>query len=157
MATYLIFTPAGGPGKDHRDTRFVRDGFSLTAFFFPGFWLLWQQLWILGASALLVQALAVEMMRLPGLWPAGFATLLGVSVLAAVEGRNMLAKHLVSSGWKEVGLVSATRLADAEEIYFDDLPEESVPNSLVRWDIRSHGNADPGGAALGLIGYDGGR
>ena len=61
MATYLILTPAAGPGKDHRDTRFVRDGFSLTAFFFPGFWLLWQQLWIHGAAAFLLQAIGVAL------------------------------------------------------------------------------------------------
>jgi hypothetical protein len=158
MATYLILTPAAGPGKDHQDTRFVRDGFSLTAFFFPGFWLLWQRLWIYGITAFLLQAIGVALIRAPALWPAGFATLLGVSVLAAVEGRNLLAKRLVGSGWKEGGLVSARRLAEAEEIYFADMPEESGPNiPLVRWDIPNRSNGNSGGAALGLIGYDGGR
>jgi hypothetical protein len=158
MATYLILNPATGPGKDHRDTRFVRDGFSLTAFFFPGFWLIWQRLWIFGIAAFLLQAIGVALVRVPALWPAGFATLLGLSVLAAVEGRNLLAKRLVGSGWKERGLVSARRLAEAEEIYFADTPEESGQNiPPVRWDIPSRNNGNSGGAALGLIGYDGGR
>jgi hypothetical protein len=157
MATYLILTPAAGPGKDHRDTRFVRDGFSLTAFFFPGFWLLWQRLWIFGIAAFLLQAIGIALIRTPALWPAGFAMLLGVSVLAAVEGRNLLAKRLVGSGWKESGLVSARRLAEAEEIFFADIPDEASPNiPPVRWDIPSRNNGS-GGAALGLIGYDGGR
>ncbi|PZM09822.1 DUF2628 domain-containing protein [Rhizobium tubonense] len=158
MATYLVLTSASGPGKDHEDTRFIRDGFSFLAFFIPGLWLLWQRMWIYAVVAFLLQGAGIALFRVPALWPAGFAVLLGVSVLAALEGRRLVAQKLVKTGWKENGLVSARRLAEAEEIYFAKIPDETPRNiPPVRWDIPTSSNGGPGGAALGLIGYDGGR
>ncbi|MGO4564268.1 DUF2628 domain-containing protein [Rhizobium sp. 2YAF20] len=158
MASYLILTPASGPGKDHENTRFIRDGFSLLAFFFPWIWLLWQRLWLSGIAAFLLQMFGLALIGKAALWPAGIAILLGVSLLAAVEGRNLVARRLVAMGWKETGLVSARRLSEAEEIYFAEIPDEMATNiPSVYWDIPTHGTGNSGGAALGLIGYDGGR
>ena len=159
MASFIVLTPESGPGRDHEKTRFVRDGFSLTAFFFPGIWLLCHRFWLLGIGALLLQGIGMELMRTPALWAAGVSLLLAVSVLSAVEGRMLFASRLLANGFVASGLVSARNLAEAEDIYFSGLSEE-VPEDIraARWDIRENSAGNPHkGAALGLIGYDGGR
>jgi hypothetical protein len=159
MATYVILNPETGPGIDHQKTRFIRDGFSLLAFFLPGIWLLCHRLWILGIGALLLRAIGLEMMRMPGLWPAGFALLLAVSIATAVEGRMLSINSLSSRGFITEGVVSARNLSEAEEIYFSGIADEPAPEVRPgRWDIpAANAGAAPMGAALGLIGYDGGR
>jgi hypothetical protein len=158
MASFVILTPGAGPGKDHRKTRFIRDGFSLLAFFFPGIWLLCHRLWLFGIGALLLQGIGLELVHDPALWPAGFALLLATSVLTAVEGRMLFVRSLFAGGFLSNGLVSARNLAEAEEIYFsgiaDERPQDIRP---VRWDIPATNTGGAHGAALGLIGYDGGR
>ena len=159
MASFVILTPEAGPGKDHEKTRFIRDGFSLLAFFFPAIWLLSHRFWLLGISALLLQGIGLELIRMPALWPAGFALLLAISVLAAVEGRMVLIRSLSARGLVADGPVSARNLAEAEEIYFSDVSDEE-PQDIrpIRWDIPvANAGSAHGGAALGLIGYDGGR
>lgn len=159
MASFVVLTPESGSGNDHEKTRFIRDGFSLVAFFLPAIWMLCHRFWLLGIGALLLQGIGLELIRMPTLWPAGFALLLAISVLTAVEGRMLFIRSLSARGFVADGLVSARNLAEAEEIYFsgvvDTRPEDIRP---ARWDIPG-ANAAPArnNAALGLIGYDGGR
>ncbi|HEY0125145.1 MAG TPA: DUF2628 domain-containing protein [Rhizobium sp.] len=159
MASYLILTPSGDAGRNHEKTRFIRDGFSWLAFLFPAFWLLWHRLWFLAIAAFLVQGIAIQLLNLQGLAPAGYAVLFGVHLLTALEGRRLLFSNLVSKGWEEQGLVSARGLSEAEDIYFSNagFPEETdIP--VKKWDIPpSKGSSGRNGAALGLLGYDGGR
>ena len=161
MTSYVILTPATGPGRDHEATRCLRDGFSLAAFLLPGLWLLWHRLWLLAIGAFLIEGIAMALVRIPGFWPAGFAILLSVRILAAAEGRMAYIRGLLNTGWVETGLVSARNLAEAEEIYFSDgigtVEKADIP--AVNWNIqtRADGHSAPGKAALGLIGYDGGR
>lgn len=158
MASFVILTPANEPGRDHERTRFIRDGFSLPAFLFPSFWLLCHRFWLLGIGALLLQATGFELIQRPALWPAGFALLLSISILTAVEGRMAFIRSLSARGFVADGLVSARNLAEAEEIYFSDISNEE-PQDIrpVRWDIPTNASGSAHGAALGLIGYDGGR
>jgi hypothetical protein len=158
MASYLILTPESGPGKDHENTRFTRDGFSLSAFLFPAIWLLCHRLWLLGIGTLLLQGIGLELIRRPALWPAGFALLLAISVLTAIEGRILRVRALSVQGFVTNGLVSARNLSEAEEIYFSDIGDET-PQDIqpMRRDIPAGVASAHGGAALGLIGYDGGR
>lgn len=159
MASFVILAPETGAGEDHEKTRFIRDGFSLLAFFFPALWLLCHRFWLLGVAALLLQGIGLELIRMPALWPAGFALLLAISVLTAVEGRLMFIGSLSARGFAAAGLVSARGLSEAEDIYFSgiapELPEDIRP---VRWDVPAASASNThGSAALGLIGYDGGR
>jgi len=159
MASFVILTPGAGPGKYHERTRFIRDGFSLLAFLFPGIWLLCHRLWLLGIAALLLQGIGLELIEKPALWPAGFALLLAISVLTAVEGRILFIRGLSARGFVTSSLVSARDLAEAEAIYFssisDDRPQDIQP---VRRDIpAANVSIAHGAVALGLIGYDGGR
>ncbi|MFS8114679.1 DUF2628 domain-containing protein [Rhizobium jaguaris] len=160
MASYLILTPPGGPDKNQASTRFIRDSFSWAAFLFPTLWLLFHRLWLQAVAAFLLQGIALELIRRPGFFAAGIAILLGVHILAALEGRHAAYRNLVAKGWKTEGLVSARNLATAEEIHFSGIeaePEENIRSN--DWDIPSSPNNSPsrGGPSFGLPGYDGGR
>ncbi|TXH82978.1 MAG: DUF2628 domain-containing protein [Rhizobium sp.] len=165
MASYLILTPPGAPNRSavsdrYRDeTRFIRDGFSWKAFLFPTLWMLFHRLWLHAVAAFVLQGIALELMRQPGLFAAGAALLLGVHVLAAVEGPHTLGNSLVGRGWKVSNLVSAHDLATAEEIHFSQLEQEPQQDIHPKnWDISAATkNTSRPGQSFGLPGYDGGR
>jgi hypothetical protein len=159
MASYLVLTPPGAAADKAERTAFLRDGFSLVAFLFPTLWLLWHRLWLHAAAAFVLQGIGGELMRRDGLWPAGFAVLFGVSLLAALEGRNLNARRLANQGWTEEGVLVAGRRDEAEDTYFANMPAETVDDATaVEWNIPVDRKRPPsgGGPALGLIGYDGG-
>ncbi|OEC96522.1 DUF2628 domain-containing protein [Rhizobium sp. YK2] len=166
MASYLILTPPGAKNRSEAsdryrdDTRFIRDGFSWTAFLFPTLWMLFHRLWLYAVAAFLLQGIALELMRQPGFFAAGAALLLGVHVLAALEGRHAISNHLLGRGWTVQNLVSAHDLATAEEIHFSELVAQA-PNSNIHvknWDIpATNTNTSRQGPSFGLPGYDGGR
>ncbi len=165
MASYLILTPPGAPNRSetsdrYRDgTRFIRDGFSWKAFLFPTVWMLFHRLWLHAIAAFLLQGIALELMRQPGFLAAGAALLLGVHVLAALEGPHTLGDRLVGRGWNVRNLVSAHDLATAEEIHFSQLEQEPNPDIHPKnWDISATSkNTGRPGPSFGLPGYDGGR
>ena len=161
MASYLILTPPGGPDGNQDKTRFIRDGFSWQAFLFPTLWMLYQRLWLHAAAAFLLQGIAVELIRRPGFFAAGIAILIGVRILAALEGPNAVYRRFADSGWKMEGLVSAHNLATAEEIHFSGIELRKEENIHVNyWDIPpypNNNNSGRGDQSFGLPGYDGGR
>ncbi|CAN7496594.1 DUF2628 domain-containing protein [Rhizobium rhizogenes] len=160
MASYLILTPPGGPDGNQDKTRFIRDGFSWWAFLFPTLWMLYQRLWLHAAAAFLLQGIALELIRRPGFFAAGIAILIGVRILAALEGPNAVYRRLADAGWKTEGLVSAHNLATAEEIHFSGIEPKAQENIRANnWDIPSYpnNNSGRGGSTFGLPGYDGGR
>ena len=165
MASYLILTPPGASDRSevsdrYRDgTRFIRDGFSLTAFVFPALWMLFHRLWLHAVAAILLQGLALELMRQPGFFAAGAAILLGVHILAALEGRHAVSQRLIDRGWKIENLVSAHDLATAEEIQFSHIKQQPQQDIHSRnWDIPANStNPSRSGPNFGLPGYDGGR
>ncbi|MGV1838321.1 DUF2628 domain-containing protein [Rhizobium rhizogenes] len=160
MASYLILTPPGGPDGNQDKTRFIRDGFSWLAFLFPTLWMLYQRLWLHAAAAFLLQGIAVELIRRPGFFAAGIAILIGVRILAALEGPNAVYRRLADGGWRTEGLVSAQNLAMAEEVYFSGIEPKVQENIRVNnWDIPSYpnNNSGRGDPSFGLPGYDGGR
>jgi hypothetical protein len=165
MASYLILTPPGAPSRSeisdrYRDeTRFIRDGFSWKAFLFPTLWMLFHRLWLYAIATFLLQSLALELMRQPGFLAAGAALLLGVHILAALEGPRALGNRLVGRGWKVSNLVSAHDLATAEEIHFSQLEQEPSQDIHAKnWDIPAKNiNTSRPGPSFGLPGYDGGR
>ncbi len=165
MASYLILSPPGAPNRSeasdrYRDkTRFIRDGFSWMAFLFPTLWMLFHRLWLHAVAAFLLQGIALELMRQPGFFAAGAALLLGVHLLAALEGQHAVSNRLLGRGWTVENLVSAHDLATAEEIHFSELEQAPKPDiPLKNWDISAiNMNTSRPGPSFGLPGYDGGR
>lgn len=158
MASYLVLTPPGGPETDHARTRFVRDGFSLVAFLFPGIWLLTKRLWLAGILALVLQALAVSIAQQQGFLFAGLALTLAVSTLAALEGPSLVAGNLERKGWVLDGIIVADDIDAAEELYFND-PETAAAGSAFDWSAlpAPKNTRRAASSALGLFDFDGGR
>lgn len=162
MASYLILTPAGGPDRDHRSTRFIRDGFSGAAFLFPVIWLLVHRLWLAGIAAFLLQGIGVALMQKPGLLAAGIAMQFGVCLLAGLEARNLQAKSLLSRDWQLDAIVTADSVDIAETIYFsnDAAPQIVAERVSVDWASASAAatrRQGRNGPALGLLDIEGGR
>ena len=156
MATFLILTPENGPDRDHRTTRFIRDGFSATAFVLPGLWLLVHRLWLAGVIVLLIQVVGVALLRQPASMPAGLAILMAISLLTALEAKQFHAGSLAARGWQTNAIITADTLGTAEAIYFSEQVLPPQPFVPAAWTAgQTHGrNAAP---ALGLFDLDGGR
>lgn len=159
MASYLVLTPPGGPETDHARTRFVRDGFSLIAFLFPGLWLLAKRLWFGGALALILQALAITIARQPGLFLAGLALAVAVSMLVALEGPSLVTGDLERKDWTLDAIVVADDIDTAEELYFNDPATAAATPSGPDWSAlpAPTGTRRATSSALGLLDFDGGR
>lgn len=162
MASYLVLTPPGGPQASDRPIRFIRDGFSLLAFLFPVLWLACNRLWLPAVLAFVLQAASAELTRHPGLLPAGLALGLSLSLLTALEGRNLLARTLQLKGWRLDRVITAQSLASAEEIYAGQSASAATNPlpALGRVEAQTKPMASTAGRdapAIGLFPYDGGR
>lgn len=159
-ASYLILTPPDGPDRNHDKTRCIRDGFSWLAFIFPVFWLLGHRLWLAAVTAFLLQGLGGQLLEIKGGWPAGIAVLFGLSILTALEGRNLHISNIVAKGWTLEAVVSADSVDTAEEIYFSSIetPRKESVTPRPQWDgDPGKGPTGGGSTAMGLFGFDGGR
>jgi len=162
MASFLILTPPGGPDRDHGSTRFIVDGLSCTAFFFPWVWLFSRRLWLWGIAALLAQGFGAQLLVDDALAPAGLTILLTTSLFFSLEGKKLESASLQKKGWKLEKILVAQDLGTAEAIYFGTLPEP-LPQTMPRtpdW-LANTRNEKPGfgarGPALGLFDNEGGR
>lgn len=153
MASYLIFTPPGAGRNDDR-ARFIVDGFSKTAFFFPAIWLLAKNRWVAGLVALAGQLAALQLLS-AGLFFSGASLQLAISLVAALEGGHILAWSLKRRGWAFQAVIPADCLETAEELYFDRNVETGAVSTAFM--DRSAGTPKGGSMALGLFDMDGSR
>jgi hypothetical protein len=159
-SSYMVLNPPEGADEAHEKTRFIRDGFTFLGFVFPWLWLLAHRLWLHAIAAFLLQGIGAALMERSGLWPAGFAIILGTNLLAGLEGQNFHIRNLVSKGWTEDALVAADSLRVAEEIYFSNIETEVKSSEMPapQWDRNSPAHGLHGDTtSLGLFGFDGGR
>lgn len=121
MASYLIMTPPGAPANDER-ARFIADGFSWTAFFFPALWLLSKRAWLLGILVAVLQILLIVLSSAPGAFAPSLFMQLALSLLVSLEGPLLIARNLRKRDWTLRSIVPARDLETAEEIYFSNMP-----------------------------------
>ena len=162
MASFLILTPPGGPDRDHGSTRFIADGLSYAAFFFPWIWLFSRGLWLCGTAALVAQGVGVQLLAHDALAPAGLTILLTTSLFFSLEGKKLESASLQKKGWKLEKILVAPDLDTAEDIYFGTLPEPA-PRAMpmtADW-LANTRNEKPAfgarGPALGLFDNEGKR
>jgi len=157
MASFVIMEPPAKAGTNAAEgTLFVRDGFSLMAFFVPFLWLLFHRLWF---EAILVVAAAVALGMAGDYWNlAGTAAVLSlmVSILVALEGNNWRIAALRRRGYAEKGVIEADDRSEAEIRYFagGDFNAEAPATAPATRTARPVPLAPsrPGGT-LGLVGY----
>ncbi|WP_331372712.1 DUF2628 domain-containing protein [Sinorhizobium chiapasense] len=120
MASYLIMTPPGAPADDER-ARFIADGFSWAAFFFPALWLMSKRSWLLGILVAVLQILLILLSVVPGAFAASLFMQLALSLLVSLEAPLLIARNLKKRDWTLRSIVPARDLETAEEIYFSNI------------------------------------
>lgn len=130
MSLYTVHVPAEAPDAMTRGerTRFIREGFSVTAFVFGLFYLLAHRLWT--AAAVWVAVLIALTVFGRVIYPpfAGLAALAALMHLyAGVEGPDLRRWGLGRRGYVMRDIVSAPDLETAEALFFARRPEAVRP------------------------------
>ncbi|HKM88354.1 MAG TPA: DUF2628 domain-containing protein [Xanthobacteraceae bacterium] len=122
MSVYTVHEPplrAADAATDPERFAFVRDGFSVWAFLLATLWMLWHRMWLV----LLIYVAAVvgveTVLRYAGVpGPVLGIVALLISLLVGIEAATLRRFTLARRGWKNVGIVSAHDLEDAERRFF---------------------------------------
>jgi hypothetical protein len=111
--------------KLHASPVLVREGFSFGALFFGPIWLAFHRAWLPAAGAVLL-AILIRVLTHP---PASVILIVGLAVLTAVSGRDLVRWSIARRGFLESGVVTGrdedeaqTRLLTARP----DLVERSM-------------------------------
>ena len=129
MAAYSVFAPplslTGAAGAER--FKFVRDGFSWSAFILGPIWMLFHRLALVLVFWLAFVLVLGVVMRLFGV-PAGTASLvfLLVAFLIGLEASSLRSWTLKRRGWREIGIVVADELEAAERRFFDELRNQDT-------------------------------
>ncbi|MYZ47506.1 DUF2628 domain-containing protein [Propylenella binzhouense] len=115
MATY--YTVHAPPDGEIERARFVKEGFSWPAFFFPVIWLLWHGLWVAFVLYLVYAAALFALARTSPEAPVGAIALIG-AILFALEANNIRRAALARRGWRELGEAWGRGLDEAEHRFF---------------------------------------
>lgn len=125
MTSYLVLEAPNGPDRDHKTTRFIADRFVWLALIAPWLWLAINRLWLATAIVVVALVLAGQVSILAGFEPVGILCNFAIGLVAALEGRDFLVRHLIRKGWRLTSVVSAPDLSSAEDIYFSSLSENA--------------------------------
>ncbi len=125
MSAWTVFEPKGAQGRT-AGAVFLRDRFSVPAFLFGPFWLLWNRLWLeaIVAIALVVGLGLLE--RAEGWTLAGNVLPLLLALLIGLEGPERRAARLRRAGWREAATVMADNRDEAELRYYAGAMSRSV-------------------------------
>jgi hypothetical protein len=123
MAVYTVHVPRGRWGERPTPEKivFLRDGFSVAAFLFGPFWLLWRRAWL---AALLWTILlgVVGALAATGLSREAVSVLeIALGALLGFEGSRLVAWTLARRGYAESAVIVAENLEDAETSFFASL------------------------------------
>jgi Protein of unknown function (DUF2628) len=88
--------------KLHASPVLVREGFSFGALFFGPIWLAFHRAWLPAAGALLL-AILIRVLTHP---PASVILIMGLAVLTAVSGRDLVRWSIARRGFLEFGVVT---------------------------------------------------
>jgi hypothetical protein len=117
MRLYSVYQ--GPEARGDQALIFIKDGFCWPALVLPFIWPAWRGLWLVALVAIaLLIAISVAVQ---GGWIApltGSVIEVFVSLIVAFEGNNLRRWTKSRRGWREVGVVSGRRLADAEQSFF---------------------------------------
>ena len=158
MASYLVLRPGDAAALD--DTLFVRDGLNWLGLVLPPLYLAIHRLWMPLAFVLAGLLAAGTLADLAGIeFPVVLAWVL-TGLYVGLEGPELRVNKLAAEHWELVDVVVASRLSDAEALYFSALAQ-SEPDSAIRtapaWELAATPASRLSGPALGLVDPYGGR
>lgn len=131
MAVYSVYEPPN-EARDltERAERlaFVKEGFSLVAFFVPLLWLIYYRMWV---EFLLLLAVYLALQWAFGSEPQGQALAawisLGIGVLFAFEANDLRTMTLERRGYRLAGVTSGRDRIEAERVFFNTwLPQQKA-------------------------------
>lgn len=123
MSVYTVHEPplrAADAIPDPERFVFVRDRFSVWAFLFTPLWMLWHRMWLVLVGYVVVSA-GLETAMVAFGASAMAVALVGVlvSLLIGLEASTLRRLTLSFGGWRNIGIVSAADLEDAERRFFE--------------------------------------
>ena len=122
MAVYSVFEPPerGNDAAGHAEQfAFVRDGFSVAAFFLGPIWMVWHRLWLVLVGYVgIVVVLAIAMQTIRANHDVGALAGLMVSVLVGLEAVSLRRWTLMRRGFRDRGIVVANDPEGAERRFF---------------------------------------
>ena len=117
MRFYSVYQ--GPEARGDQDLIFIKDGFCWPALVLPFIWPVWRGLWLVALSVLVLLVAVSVAVQAGWLAPlTGTAIEIVVAFIVAFEGNNLRRWTKSRRGWREVGMVSGRRLADAEREFF---------------------------------------
>lgn len=120
MKTFSVFEPPVLPGTLEDDAQslvFVRHGWSLAALLIPLVWMAMRRMW----WVLLAYVVLVIAVQLVGLVLAPLVTVMASVALAIIimlEAGQLRLETMAAKGYREVAVLQAKNLREAENIYF---------------------------------------
>ncbi len=134
MAVYTVHQPplrATEAASDPERFTFVRDGFSVWAFLLSALWMLWHRMWLVLAIYVAVTVGLETVLRYASIGSL-ILSLVGllISLLVGIEAATLRRFTLARRGWKNVGVVSAYDLEDAERRFFDGWVRASAAKGI---------------------------
>jgi Protein of unknown function (DUF2628) len=121
MTIFTVYLPSSAEGRQSplEGIVFVRDGFSVPAFLFGPFWLLWNRAWIAAAGWALLLAFVAGLGALLKI-PTGSMAWAGLAaaLILGFEGERLLAWSLRRKGYVESDVVFGENEEEAEEVFF---------------------------------------
>ena len=139
MRSFIVLMPPpnGDPSSDARSfaevekMRFLKEGFSFTAFLFFPFWALGKKLW-LATLVYLIGMASIAALELNGVLIGNQAFFLGLGMhlICGFEARNWLKKKLQAQGWREAGIAVGRTMAEAERDFLRIYQPPRADNDL---------------------------
>ena len=129
MALFTVLEP---PDGELDRVKFVAEGFSRTGFLFTVLWALWSRMWVMASALFLIIVAIVLALTLDLIdMPVAIVLQLGIMVVVGLEGRMFHVMSLESAGYRVRGLVEASSLEAAEQVYFSQRKAFSASSSAV--------------------------
>ncbi|MEI7669610.1 MAG: DUF2628 domain-containing protein [Pseudomonadota bacterium] len=121
MSQLLIYTVHINPSLSHpyEKAEFIDEGFSWKAFFFTGFWALYQRLWLPLFFIILFNIGLVFLSKNGATHIGLFAVQLGGNILIGYFANDWLRNKLKKNGYIIADIVTGDSLIKAEQRFFD--------------------------------------
>jgi len=122
MAIFTVHMPPAPAGEAPAADKivFLRDGFSIPAFLFGPFWLVWHRAWLPAAlwtaALVLIGAGTTLVASKDAMSIVSFA----MATALGFEGPRLLAWSLARRGYSERSVVQGDDLDEAEDVFFHD-------------------------------------
>jgi len=164
MPAFAVLEP---PRRDYsaseHDDRFIflRERFSLGAFLFGPFWMIWRRLWVVLIIYLVGAGFIGYGLQSAGISGPAITLVFGlIHLLIGLEATNLLRWSRLRHGWRDRGVVIADDLELAERRFFDSRAAPRPTNGPVPVSTPAHSLATQGGQSrpdvIGLFPEPGG-